>query len=335
MGEATASLNRQRPHPKLRCKFKRLGETEMPTASQYKAVTGTIIRALERGTVPWKKPWNAPRGLYGLPHNASSGRRYRGMNLITLWASAINQGFESQGWLTGRNVGELGGSVLPDQKKKATLVYFNKQLIREDKDEKTGEIKEKSIWYMKFFYLYNTEQCTELTLPARETASLEGLKFDPISEAENIVARYLNPFDMHLKLSHTGGDQAFYIPKTDQICMPRKEWFVNAEEYYSTLFHEFGHSTGSSNPKRLERFDASAKMAPFGSAVYSQEELVAELTSAFLTTEAGIESTVDNSAAYIQGWLSVLKGDPSIVYKAARNAKKATEYILATQEKGR
>jgi len=315
----------------------------MPTASQYKAVTGTIIRLLAQGKVVWRKSWSAPSGLYSLPHNAKSGRRYNGLNDLTLRASAMEQGFESQGWLTGRNVGELGGRVLPDQRKKATLVFFNKQLIKEVQDNETGEIKDKSFWYMKFFYLYNTEQCTGLTLPARETESLEGLEFDPIAEAEHIVARYLynqndygdKPDDVHLTLSHTGGDRAFYIPKTDQICMPRPEYFESSEEYYATLFHEFGHSTGSTNPKRLARFDASATMAPFGSPVYSQEELVAELTSTFLTDEAKINNTLENSAAYIQGWLDVLQADPSILYKAAKQAQKATEYILTTKGEDR
>ena len=246
----------------------------------------------------------------------------------------MEQGFESQGWLTGRNVGELGGRVLPDQRKKATLVFFNKQLIKEVEDKETGKIKDKTIWYMKFFYLYNTEQCTGLTLPARETESLEGLEFDPIAEAEAIVTRYLTN-DTNLRLSHTGGDRAFYIPKTDQICMPRPEYFESSEEYYATLFHEFGHSTGSTNPKRLSRFDASATMAPFGSPVYSQEELVAELTSTFLTDEAKINNTLENSATYIQGWLDVLQADPSILYKAAKQAQKATEYILTTKGEDR
>ena len=303
----------------------------MPTASQYKAVTGTIIRLLAKGKVIWRKSWSAPSGLYSLPHNAKSGRRYNGLNDLTLRASAMEQGFESQGWLTGRNVGELGGRVLPDQRKKATLVFFNKQLIKEVEDKETGKIKDKTIWYMKFFYLYNTEQCTGLTLPARETESLEGLEFDPIAEAEAIVTRYLTN-DTNLRLSHTGGDRAFYIPKTDQICMPRPEYFESSEEYYATLFHEFGHSTGSTNPKR---FDASATMAPFGSPVYSQEELVAELTSTFLTDEAKINNTLENSAAYIQGWLDVLQADPSILYKAAKQAQKATEYILTTKGEDR
>ena len=297
----------------------------MPTASQYKTVTGTVIRMLEKGVVAWRKPWDAPAGSIGLPHNAKSGRRYSGMNWITCWASAMEQGFQSQGWLTGRNVGELGGRVLADQRKKATLVYFNKQLTKEVENEETGEIELKPVWYMKFYYLYNTEQCSGLTLPARDAP--EEVEFTPIAKAEGVVSSYLKN-DGNLRLSHTGGDRAFYIPKTDQICMPQPEWFESSEEYYSTLFHEFGHSTGSSNPKRLERFDASAKMAPFGSPVYSQEELVAELAATFLTCEVGIENTIENSAAYIQEWLSVLKADPSIIYKAAKNGKRATEYIL-------
>jgi antirestriction protein ArdC len=97
------------------------------------------------------------------------------------------------------------------------------------------------------------------------------------------------------------------------------------EFFYSVLFHELGHSTG--HKSRLARKDFCE--ASFGSETYSKEELVAEMTAAFLCGVNQIElKTIDNSAAYIKSWLKKLKDDPKMVVLAAAQAQKAADYIL-------
>ena len=99
------------------------------------------------------------------------------------------------------------------------------------------------------------------------------------------------------------------------------------ENYYAVAFHELTHSTG--HESRLNRAGvAGSRLAAFGSADYSREELVAEMGSAFLCAEAGIESTLDNSAAYLKGWLGALKGDSRLIVTAASAAQRAADFIL-------
>ena len=102
-------------------------------------------------------------------------------------------------------------------------------------------------------------------------------------------------------------------------------FYAKPESYYSVLFHELAHSTGHAS--RLNRKEVTDPIA-FGSHDYSLEEMVAELTAAFLCAEAGIDNTVENSAAYIAEWHKVLSADPKLFWIAAGRAQKAADYIL-------
>ena len=121
-------------------------------------------------------------------------------------------------------------------------------------------------------------------------------------------------------------DGAYYRPAEDRVHMPPQTRFESPEEYYSTLFHELTHSTG--HVSRLDR-EGIQDVAPFGSSTYSREELIAEMGAAFLCGHCRIEqATLDNSAAYLQGWLKKLRGDARLIVTAAAAAQKAADYIL-------
>ena len=127
------------------------------------------------------------------------------------------------------------------------------------------------------------------------------------------------------KITHDG-TQAAYSPKLDAISLPPMDSFESAEGYHATLFHELSHSTG--HPTRLDR-DTLTGLAPFGSPVYSREELVAEFGSAFLCGNAGISpATLDNQASYIESWRKVLKADTKLVVQAASAGQKAADCVL-------
>ena len=101
--------------------------------------------------------------------------------------------------------------------------------------------------------------------------------------------------------------------------------FITSDAYYNTLFHELGHSVGHAS--RLNRSGVTDHVQ-FGSGSYSREELVAELTAAFCSAAVGLDtSLVEESASYIQGWLTVLKGDAKAVVFAAAQAQKAADHI--------
>ena len=274
----------------------------------YGLITEQILEALEAGVVPWREPWTLGPGM--MPQNVD-GRAYNGINAFMLAMAP----YQDTRWITYRKARELGGFVRKGEK--STIVVFWKPLDREVEDRDTGEKEIKTFWLLRYYRVFNVEQCDGLDLKPMETPS----EFDPIDAAEKIVAGMPKPPSM----DHNGGDRAYYRPSADEIHLPARASFDSAEEYYSTAFHELGHSTG--HKSRLNRKGIEA-VAPFGSPTYSKEELVAEFAAAFLCAMAGIANTMDNSAAYIQGWISKLKSDKRLAVTAAGQGQKAARYIL-------
>jgi antirestriction protein ArdC len=215
-------------------------------------------------------------------------------------------------WLTFKQCSAKGGNVKKGEK--STLVIFWKlQDVTTDPD---GELTERQIPFLRYYLTFNVEQCEGLDLP-----KLESRKVDVIAQAEAIVAGMPNP----PSISYDGGDRAYYVPARDSIHLPARNSFESAGEYYSTVFHELTHSTG--HQSRLDR-QTLTEVVPFGSETYSKEELVAEFGAAYLNAHAGIEGTLDNSAAYIQGWLKALRNDPKLAIIAASQGQKAADHIL-------
>lgn len=270
----------------------------------YKIVTDKIMEALENGTVPWHKPWNA---ILGAPKNMVSKRHYRGINVFMLNAA----GFSSPWWGTFKQIGEKGGKI-KEGEKASYVVYFNFVLIEKGTD------KERTIPFLRYSKVFNLEQTEGIEMPTEEQPQEE---IFPLAHCEQIVTDMPDAPKIVEQ-----GNQACYQPKTDKVKMPKMQAFDSAEEYYSTLFHELTHSTG--HQKRLNR-ESITDLCPFGSTNYSKEELIAEMGAAFLCGIAGIENkTVDNSAAYIKSWLGKLKNDIKFVVSAASAAQKAVDHIL-------
>jgi len=130
-------------------------------------------------------------------------------------------------------------------------------------------------------------------------------------------------------ISHDGGNRAFYRPSLDTVHLPTLDSFAGTSEYYSTVFHELTHSTG--HVSRLDR-GLNERIAAFGSADYSKEELVAEMGAAFLCAEARVstDDLLGNQATYIASWLKVLRKDSKLVIQAASAGQKAADYILGS-----
>jgi antirestriction protein ArdC len=298
----------------------------MATQKQYEAITKVIIEALKRGVVPWQKPWNAPKGN-ALPHNAATGHRYKGLNVFNLWAVGALGGYSTQAWVTYKQATQLGGYVRKGES--ATLVQFWKF-----EKKRTGEIDEdgeeilKPRFLIKFPRVFNVDQCEGLKLPKRELVSAEiDEDYDAVQAAEHIIESYTGREHQGPAFTTNGGDRAFYSPDKDSIHVPKASQYEGADEYYSTVFHELVHSTG--HRSRLKRLDDDAGPSHFGSEKYSKEELVAEFGNAFLSAEVGIDSTIDNSASYINGWLKAIQGDYTLALFAAGKAQKAADHVLS------
>jgi antirestriction protein ArdC len=181
----------------------------------------------------------------------------------------------------------------------------------------------------RIFHVFNADQC-EFPEDSKGVPAMPAPQEDdktPIEVAEALVASYLEGGP---SLGH-GGDSAFYRPSADHVQMPEFADFTSAEAYYSTLYHELTHSTGHDSREAREGV-AKGTFGPFGSEVYSQEELVAEIGAAFLCGIAGIaqEATFNNSVAYIKHWLGALKDDKNLIIRAGSQAQKAVDRILGT-----
>ncbi|MBL8879300.1 MAG: DUF1738 domain-containing protein [Phycisphaerales bacterium] len=277
----------------------------------YQTVTDRIVAMLEQGVAPWRSPILG-RTSAGHPYNLASGKPYRGVNVFLLAFTAWAKGYPSPHWLTFNQARQKGGVVKKGEQ--ASMVVFWKKHEIEDKE--TGEAK--TVPVLRYYSVFNTEQCDGV--PAPGVPPFTPLDFRPIEAAAAIVSGYSDaPAVTHV------GSRAEYLPLSDAVRLPDPTRFVSAEEYYGTLFHEFAHSTGHS--RRLNR-GIDTKLAPFGSPDYSREELVAEMAAAFLCGQAGIEPvTLENQAAYLQGWIRVLKGDKRLVITAAGAAQKAADWI--------
>jgi antirestriction protein ArdC len=121
------------------------------------------------------------------------------------------------------------------------------------------------------------------------------------------------------------GDKAFYVPSLDKITIPPIEYFENSEAFYATWCHEAIHSTG--HPDRLKR-EMGTSME---SDKYAREELVAEMGAFILADRLEIGSDVQNHAAYLEGWLKVLKEGPKALFKAVGDANKGANMIYSDQ----
>lgn len=270
----------------------------------YAAVTDRIIHQMERGIIPWQKPWG---GMEGGAYSGSTGKPYSLLNQILL---------EKPGaYYTFNQIHKMGGNVRKGEK--SSLIVFWKQIPVKEQDSQTGEIKTSIVPMLRYYNVFHVDQCEGIASTATKQ---EPMQTSP--EAENIINEYIQRSGV--KFVQQVSDEAYYSPSRDRVVLPMTEQFASMAEYYSTAFHELAHSTG--HQSRLNRLRATAH---FGSESYSKEELVAEITAAALMQLTGLETkgTFRNTAAYIQSWLSALRNDKRLIVTATGAATKAFDYI--------
>ncbi len=281
----------------------------------YSRITAQIVQYLEKGLRPWIRPWNAEhaagRITRPLRHN---GQPYSGINVLSLWMSALGQNFAAPIWMTFRQASELSAHVRKDEK--GSLVVFANAITRTERDDKTGEDVELEIPYMKGYTVFNVEQIEDLPEIYYAKAAPT---VDPVTRIDRAETFFGS---MAATIKH-GGNRAYYAQELDYVQMPPFEAFRDAESYYATLAHELTHWT--KHPQRLNR-DFGRKS--WGDEGYSREELVAELGSAFLCADLELQQEPrEENAAYIATWLEVLKNDSRAIFAAAAHAQRAADYL--------
>jgi antirestriction protein ArdC len=291
----------------------------------YAEITDKFILKLEQGTVPWRKPW---AGGDSAPKNLVSKRAYRGINTLILSLSD----FSSPWWLTFKQAGDLGGKVLKGSKS-SIVVYYS----RIEKRDANGNVKRDengrplSFAMLRYSRVFNLEQTEGIEAPAGpEPVTIGDAAEGDLGAAETLYGETLLTWMPNVS---QGGTRACYSPSLDSIKMPRIDSFSRKAEFYHTFHHEAAHATGHAT--RLNR-EGIVELNEFGSKSYSKEELVAEITAAFVSNAVGIlnEVTFENSAAYLSNWIKVLKSDNAFIVKASSGAQKAADFILKRGEVG-
>ncbi|MFM8859112.1 MAG: ArdC family protein [Methylocystis sp.] len=285
----------------------------------YQRITNQIIDAVEAGAGDFNLPWHRSDNRLNLPRNAATEIAYRGVNILNLWLAADTKGYNSGLWATFNQWTTLGAKIRSGEK--AAHIIFYKEILSSNSDDLNNP---KSCRIARMTPVFAAEQVDGFDT---KSAALEtGSAFDPSHEAEHFIQM------TGANIIH-GGSEAYYRPSTDTIHLPYKQSFTGSdtssveESYYSTLFHELTHYSGTSN-----RCDRNLT-GRFGTSSYAMEELIAELGAAFLCSHFKISSMPrKDHAQYLSHWLSVMKSDSRAILTAASMASQAVDFLL--QNKG-
>ena len=291
----------------------------------YLRVTNAILTAIEAGAGDYQMPWNARRcgsSPLGIPLNPVGRYCYRGINILTLWSSQEQYGFPTPEWATYQQWKSIGAQVKKGERASISIFYkpLNPKSTHSDEEDAARPDKSRP-FIIKAAHVFNAAQVDGYAPAPLPLAS---------DDAKHAASEHL--IDASGAKISIGGPKACYIPSRDEIHLPPQAAFINSQAYYGVAFHELSHWTG--HKARCAR----SLEGRFGSEAYAIEELIAELSAAFLSAELGLtpEPRIDH-ARYISSWLKALKNDKRAIFTAAAKASDAANFLkgLASMEQAR
>ena len=292
-----------------------MAPTEAPPKRDFrKEVTDQIIEMLEKGTAPWQKPWEP--GSLQLPFNPTTEKSYRGGNAVHLMAVGTRKGFDDPRWLTYKQAAANGWQVRAGEKG-AQIEFW--QFGEEDKKGQNPERGTPNGDYRgplrRVFTVFNAKQIDGIEPYVHKQRA----DWEVAETGESILK------NSGAKIVHDQNDRAFYSRSADRIHLPPEPAFKTAADYYGTALHELAHWSG--HPDRLNRPTLNESYR-FGDPNYAKEELRAELTSVFLAAERGIPHNPEQHPAYVKSWIKALSEDKNEIFRAAKDAHRAADYLL-------
>ena len=303
--------------------------SEKPAPRDFRQdVTDNIVQMLERGVAPWQKPWEPGARSPDMPFNPTSERAYRGGNAIHLMATGLQRGYEDPRWMTYKQAADSGWQVRRGEK--GSQIEFWDVKHASDKGQPTGPSgngeasngnnteSERSRLVHRVYTVFNAEQIDRVP----PHVAKEHTSFEAVQAGEQILS------NSGASIAHDQGDRAFYSRAQDSIHLPPKDAFKDGAGYYGTALHELAHWSG--HPSRLARPTLTDSYR-FGDTNYAKEELRAELASVFLAAQRGIPHNPEQHAAYVDSWIGALKRDKNEIFRAAHDASKAADFILALE----
>lgn len=309
-----------------------MNQNKKPANADYQAkITQKYIDRLEQiisneeKGLSWEKPFFTCNEI---PYNHFTGQKYRGANIVSL----ISEEFPDPRWITFQQMKELSAKTNTELhlKKGSSASYVMKVVPVYEKDDQGKIIKDAAGTAVQKTYPDGTPQVGYKYFPVFNVSQVEGIEpyFKPERPAFAIqqeVVDLQNALEKRtgLTVDHSFSPNPYYSPSQHRVHMPEPELFHTETAYYDTLLHEFGHSTGTALGRKME--------GKFGSKEYAKEELVAELSSSFMSMEMGLPHSLashDNHVMYLKSWLQCLKDDTTFISRAANQAGKAAEYQM-------
>ena len=268
-------------------------------------VADKVLAEMEKGVIPWHKPWSDG---FSCAVSYNTGKPYSLLNQFLLGQPGE--------YITFKQCVAAGGTVKKGEKS-SFVVYWN-IVKKEEADEKTGGKKLKSFPVLRYYNVFRIDQCEGI----EGKRKIERFEHKPVSEMQGVIDAYTNANpELKLVLSENG-DSSYYNSLADEIVVPGIDRFEDINQFYSTVFHEIIHSTGAKH--RLNRLTKTS----FGSEEYGREELVAEIGAASLLSSCGVDTTIEESASYIDNWMRAIRENPDIIVVAAGKAEKAVDFVL-------
>lgn len=282
-------------------------------------ITDHIAAAIEAGVDTWQMPWRSQGGALHRPRNVASGKHYQGVNTLALWVAAETRGFTMPLWGTYRQWQAKGGQVRKGEKG-APIVFYKELDVARTEEGAEGETGR--VLFARASWVFNAAQVDGYDAADDVAGPLDGSGVTPLAHADALIRA--TGADIR-----EGGDKAFYHTREDYIAVPDRSRFIGSasstptDAWYATHLHELTHWSGAK--QRLDR-DLGHR---FGSEAYAMEELIAELGSAFLCADLGLDTAPrPDHAAYVAHWLKVLKADKRAIFTAASQADKAARFLL-------
>ena len=286
----------------------------------YETITAKIIAAVEANPGDPVMPWL--RGGFNptLPVNASTQQAYRGINILSLWVSALERGFESGEWATLKQWNAIGAHVRKGERA-SPIVFYREIEIAGEKPDDGSEAETERRRMARGYWVFAAEQVDGYT-PA---TALPPNPVERISAAE----AYFAATGARVII---GGSRACYRPATDTIHMPDEARFIGkdartrTDAWYRVLSHEIGHFTAM--PDRLNRQLGKR----FGDDQYAMEECIVEVAACMLCARLGIQGEPHpDHARYLNHWIKVMKADSRAIFAAAAKAQEIVGYLDGLQ----
>lgn len=276
-----------------------------------------FLNSLKENPREWKQNWSA--GQTGWPSNAATNKRYNGINMLHLKHAELKKGYPDNRWCTFKQIQDKGWKLKKGSH--GEKVEYWMPYDREERKFISWEAARKLndaariTAYPKLYTVFNASM-------------IEGIPEKNIEASHNTI----NPdiliekisSNMAVEILNDGGTRAYYRPDEDKIHLPPQECFDDDYAYNSTALHELGHATGHSS--RINRNMAG----DYSSDDYAYEELVAEMTSCFMSEHLAARMSdehFENHKAYIQSWGRMIGKNPEIFIHAVKDAQKAASYL--------